>query len=100
MVYHQRLEEMENRLRGVMAGMGTCSALRVATPVSNLATSGPVSSASDHFLSVRSRKSVASYQTEANLKVAPFISMTCSLCRASQIEDTMTSRLSVLSNES
>jgi hypothetical protein len=61
MVYHQKLEEMESRLRGVMAGMGTCSALWVATPVSNLAASGPVSSASDHFLSVRSRKLVASY---------------------------------------
>jgi hypothetical protein len=67
MVYHQRLEEMENRLRGVMAGMESCSALRAATPVSNLATSGLISSASDHFLSVRSRMSVASYQTGAEM---------------------------------
>jgi hypothetical protein len=50
-----------------MAEMESCSALRVATPVSNLATSGPVSSASDHFLSVRSRMLVASYQTEAEM---------------------------------
>jgi hypothetical protein len=48
MIYHQRLEKMENRL-------------------SNLATSGPISSASDHFLSVRSRVSVTSYQTEAEM---------------------------------
>jgi hypothetical protein len=67
MVYHQRLEEMENKLRGVMAEIESCSALRAATPVSNLATSGPISSASNHFLSVRSRMSVASYQTEAEM---------------------------------
>jgi hypothetical protein len=67
MVYHQRLEEMENRLRGFMAGIGSCSALWAATPVSNLATSDSSSFASDHFLSVRSRMSVASYQTEAEM---------------------------------
>jgi hypothetical protein len=67
MVYHQRLVEMENRLRGVIAGIESCSALRAATPVSNLTTSGPISSASDHFLSVRSRMSVVSYQTEAKM---------------------------------
>jgi hypothetical protein len=39
MVYHQRLEEMENRLPGFMAGIGPCSALRAATTVSNLTTS-------------------------------------------------------------
>ena len=57
MVYHQRLEEMESRLRGVMVGMGT------SKTTASLATAGPVSSASDRFLSVRSRKSVASYRT-------------------------------------
>jgi hypothetical protein len=67
MVYHQRLEEMENRLRGVMARIESCSALRAATPVSGLATSGPISSASDHFLSVRSRMLVVSYQNEAEM---------------------------------
>jgi hypothetical protein len=85
-----------------------CGALRAATSVSNLAISGPISSASDHFLSVRSRVSQNSvpaicqdsYQTKAKLKVAPFISMTCSTCQASQVEATMTWCLSVLSNES
>jgi hypothetical protein len=67
MVYHQRVEEMENRLRGFMAGIGPCSFLRAATTVSNLATSDSSSFASDHFLSVRSRMSVASYQTEAEM---------------------------------
>jgi hypothetical protein len=47
-VYYQRLEEVENGL-------------------SNLATSGPISSASDHFLSVRSRMLVASHQSEAEM---------------------------------
>jgi hypothetical protein len=50
-----------------MAGIKSCSALQAATPVNNLATSGPISSAYNHFLSVRSRMSMASYQTEAEM---------------------------------
>jgi hypothetical protein len=65
-------------LRAVEARIESCNALRAATPVNNLTTSGPISSASEHYLSVRSRMSVASYQTEAE----------------------MTSCLSVLSNKS
>jgi hypothetical protein len=86
MVYHQRLEEIEDRLRAVEARIESCSVLRAATPVNNVATSSPISSASDHYLSVRSRVSQnsvtsirqVSYQTEAKM----------TLC------------LSVLSNES
>jgi hypothetical protein len=108
MIYHQRLVEIEDRWRTAEARIEYCGTLRAATPVNNLATSGPISSDSDHYLSVRSSVSQNSVttllqdssQTEDNLKVAPFISMTCSTCRASQVENTMTSCLSVLSNES
>jgi hypothetical protein len=58
---------MENRLRGVEAGIGSCGVLHAATPVGGLATSGPISSESNHFLSVRSRMLVASYQTKAGM---------------------------------
>jgi hypothetical protein len=66
MIYHQKLEEMENRLRAVEVRIESCNALRAATSVKNLATSGPISSDSDHYLSVRSML-VASYQTEAEM---------------------------------
>jgi hypothetical protein len=47
MINHQRLEEMETRLRGVEAGIESCGVLRAATPVDGLAISGPISSASE-----------------------------------------------------
>jgi hypothetical protein len=61
------LEEIENRLRVVEARIESCDALRAATSVKGLVTSVPISSESTHFLSVRSRMSVASYQTEAEM---------------------------------
>jgi hypothetical protein len=61
MICYQELEEIENRLRAVEARIESCNALRAATSVKDLVTSGPIPSESNHFLSVRSRMLVASY---------------------------------------
>jgi hypothetical protein len=67
MICHQELEEIENRLTAVEARIESCDALRAANSVKGLVTSGLISSDSNHFLSVRSRMLVASYQTEAEM---------------------------------
>jgi hypothetical protein len=54
-------------LRAVEARIESCDALRAATSVKGLVTSSPISSDSNHFLSVRSRMLVVSYQTEAEM---------------------------------
>jgi hypothetical protein len=85
MIYHQRLE-IEERLRAVEARIESWSALRAATPVDGLPTSGPISFASDHYLSVRSR---VSQKSITSIRQASY-----------QNEAEMTSCLSVLSNKS
>jgi hypothetical protein len=76
MVYHQRLEEMENKL-------------------SNLATSGPISSASDHFLlsdrtdthtNVRNIPSTAA----ANISMHKSISSSCPRDRSDNVMTNLT----------